>query len=488
METFFPTIHVSYEIIAPMSTANSHSHDAHPSLRRQLRLGDLVLTQILFVVGSGWVGTAAGLGRSQSLTWITSMVVFYLPMATSVLCLNREMPLEGGLYAWARTAFGDFCGFLVAWNIWVYSLAVCAVILYAMPTELAYLIGPSASWLPEDRFVSLAIIFAILLAIALAALRGLNIGKWIQNIGGAAMLSVFITLIIMPVFALAHGTHISWEPFPLELPHRDLFSLARLGQMMIGGLAGLEYIAILAGETRSPARTIGQSVWIASPIICAMFILGTSSVLAFQNGHIDLIAPIPQTFRLALGSSGVGGFVAVAAITFLQLRLIGTASLVFTGATRLSLTAGWDHLLPGWFTRLHPRRQTPTNSILFTALLVVAVLLVASSGVHAQEAFQVLVNAGTAHYAIAYMAMFAIPILGAAALRKALPRWLKWISAMGFCATAFSLFVSAFPFVEVVNASTYAAKILGTTLASNLAAIAFYLVRKRIHQSAKASA
>ena len=74
------------------------------SLHRPLRLRDLVLTQVLCVVGSSWVGIAAGLGRAQAITWIAAMILFYLPMSVSVIYLNREMPLEGGLYVWARRA------------------------------------------------------------------------------------------------------------------------------------------------------------------------------------------------------------------------------------------------------------------------------------------------------------------------------------------------------------------------------------------------
>ncbi|HWZ60746.1 MAG TPA: amino acid permease, partial [Gemmatimonadaceae bacterium] len=118
------------------------------TLRRQLRLRDLVLTQILCVVGTAWVGIAAGLGEAQTLTWVAAMLLFYVPMAASVICLNRQMPLEGGLYVWARTAFGDLGGFMTAWNIWFYGIAVAATILYAIPTELSYLIGPTAAWLP----------------------------------------------------------------------------------------------------------------------------------------------------------------------------------------------------------------------------------------------------------------------------------------------------------------------------------------------------
>src|SRR5436305_11405311 len=74
-------------------------------------------------------------------------------------------------------------------------------------------------------------------------------------------------------------------------------------KLAVGALSGFEYVAILAGETRSPARDIGRSVMIASPIIALMFILGTSSVLAFiANNPIDLIGPVPQALRLGLHS------------------------------------------------------------------------------------------------------------------------------------------------------------------------------------------
>lgn len=451
----------------------------HPSLRRQLRLRDLVLTQVLCVVGSSWVGIAAGLGRAQAVTWFAAMLIFYLPMAASVVCLNRQMPLEGGLYVWARRAFGNFTGFLVAWNLWVYAVAVVATILYAVPTELSYLIGPRAAWLPENKPASLAIVSLIVLLIALAAARGLNVGKWIHNIGGVAMLLVFAALILLPAWALLHHAPIHWEPFPLARPRTDLYGLALFGQMIFGALCGLEYIAILAGESRSPARSIGLSVVISSPIICAMFILGTGSVLAFTQGHIDFIAPIPQTLRLALGHNGFGGLFAMAAITLLQLRLIGAASYLFTGATRLSMAAGWDHLLPAWFTRLHPRFRTPTNSILFTSALILLTVLLATLGVHAQEAFQVLSNASICHYELTYMAMFLVPLAGAATLRQTLPRWLKVTSAVGLAATLFAFVISAYPFVDVVNTFAYSSKILGTTLFSNTIAIVFYTARAR---------
>jgi glutamate:GABA antiporter len=463
-----------------MPTVASSSETEH-RLKRQLGLRDLVLTQVLCVVGSMWVGVGAGLGRAQTVLWIAAMLLFYLPMAASVIELNRAMPLEGGLYVWAHRAFGDLGGFLTAWNIWFYGIAVTATILYAVPTELSYLIGPSAAWLPENHFASIGIVATLIAAITVAALRGLELSKWIHNIGGAAMLTVFVVLIVLPLWALTRHVPIHWVPFAVQLPARDMRTFALFGQMIFGALCGLEYIAILAGESLDPDRAIGRSVWISSPIICAMFILGTSSVSAFVPiGHIDFIAPIPQTLRAALGNTGFGNLCAIAAIFLLQLRLIGASSYIFTGVTRLPMTVGWDRLLPAWFTRLHPIRRTPVNSILFTSALVCLLVVLANIGVHAQEAFQVLSNASLTHYELAYLAMFAIPLAGAAALRRSLPWWLKATSAVGFLATLFSLLISVYPYVDVVNAKAYAVKIAGTTILSNAVAFCFYRLRSKI--------
>lgn len=449
-------------------------------LQRQLGLRDLAIAQVLCVVGSGWVGVAAGLGRAETLMWVGAMVLFYVPMAASVIGLNRVMPLEGGLYVWAHRAFGNLGGFLTAWNVWFYGIAVSAAILYQIPSELAYFIGPSAAHLPENRVASVLIITVLIGGLTWAEIRGLEIGKWIHNAGGVAMMIVFAGLICLGPWAMLKHVPVQWSPLAVEIPPHDLRTMALFGQMLFGALCGLEYIAILAGESRSPERSIAQSVWIASPIICAMFILGTGSVVAFvPRDAINFIAPIPQTLRAALGVTGVGNVLAMTAILLLEMRLLGAISLLMTGVSRLPMAVGWDRLIPGWFTRLDGRWKTPRNSILFTSGLIFLLIVFSNLGVHAQEAYQLLSNASLTHYEVAYIAMFAIPLVGAVPLRRPLPVWLKWTSVVGLGATLFSLLISAYPFVTVVNPLGYAAKIIGTLVVSNLVAFVFFTMRTR---------
>src|SRR6266576_6251893 len=122
------------------------------ALKKPLGLGDLVLTQIVFVVGSSWVGTAAKLGTSHLFFWLLAILLFYIPQAAVVIYLNRLMPLEGGLYQWAKLGFNDFLGFMVAWNLWLLSITVIALGGMFVTTNISYAIGPSAAWLPNSKW------------------------------------------------------------------------------------------------------------------------------------------------------------------------------------------------------------------------------------------------------------------------------------------------------------------------------------------------
>lgn len=449
-------------------------------LPRQMHLRDLVLAQILTVVGSSWVGLAAGLGRAQFVAWLLAFGIFYLPMAVAVFFLNRAMPLEGGLYVWARRAFGDALGFLTAWNIWAYGLVITATLLTQVPSEMRYMLGPRYAGLPDNKPVVAALLGLCLLLLAWTARRGLGLGKWIHNLSGAAMIVIFLLLIVSPLWAVTHGVRLHWAPFSFHLPARDPTSLSLLGQVLFAA-SGLEYIAIMAGETHAAARDISRSVVIATPMVFLMFVLGTAAVLSFHEANpavgINYVAPIPQTLTLAFGEHGLGAAIGKLAILLLQIRILGAASFIFAGVVRLPMAAGWDHLIPAWFTRLHPRYRTPVNSIVLTTVIIAVFLVLGSAGVHAAEAYNVLNDTASELYALAYLVMFLIPLLGAAAVRRSLPRWVPPVCALGVVAILFCLAFNAYPFVNVHSPGLFAVKILGATALFNALGYGFFRLR-----------
>ena len=449
-------------------------------LKKELGLFDLVLTQVVFVVGTFWVGWAARLGDEQSVFWILAIITFYLPLAAAVIFLNRLMPLEGGLYQWSKLAFNEFVAFMVGWNLWVFAISILAGVGLIVTTNISYAIGPSAAEMKETTTTIVLISFILVVGMVIAAARGLALGKWIHNVGALVHLMTFAILISLPLLAYSIATGGEYRPFFIQFPTFTEYNVNVASKLALGALTGFEYVAILAGETRSPARNIGRSVVIASPIIALMFILGTSSVLAFvPRDQIDLIGPIPQTLSIGFRSLGWVGTIGSIAILGITVRTIALMSIYFAGNTRLPMVAGWDSLLPAWFSRLRPKYKTPINSILFVGAITQVLTVLSLSGVHAQEAFQLIDNAGGVFYALTYLVLFAIPLFGMKALGVRSPWWLKIACASGFIVTLIYLRFAIVPITEVGSPLSFALKIVGTVLIANVIGITIYVLGKR---------
>ena len=163
----------------------------------------------------------------------------------------------------------------------------------------------------------------------------------------------------------------------------------------------------------------------------------------------------------------------------MQIRILGAASFIFAGVVRLPMAAGWDHLVPEWFARLHPRYRTPVNSIALTTLLIAGLLVMGSAGVHAAAAFAVLNDTSSELYALAYLSMFLIPLLGVRVVRGRLPGWVSAVCVLGVVSVVFCLAFNAYPFVDVASPGLFALKILGTTMILNLLGYGFYRLRSR---------
>src|ERR1700732_4063013 len=120
-------------------------------LKKELSLPNLVFTQVLSILGLAWIGTAGKLGASHFFFWIAAIALFYIPSAAVVIHLNNEMPLEGGLYQWAKLRFNEMTGFLVAWNLWIYAIVFVSQMGLLVTNNLAYALGPSGAWLANSK-------------------------------------------------------------------------------------------------------------------------------------------------------------------------------------------------------------------------------------------------------------------------------------------------------------------------------------------------
>ena len=458
--------------------AQVEAHSA--SLKKELGVRDLALTQILFIVGLTWIGVAGKLGPSHVVFWLLALALFYLPSAAVVMYLNRLMPLEGGLYQWAKLGFNQTVGFMLAWNLWLYVIVFTSEIGLTCATYLSYALGPGAAWMTTSTwFVALATA-VILSLMVVASTIGLAVGKWVHNAGGVMMIIIFGALLLLPVLGLITGHLKEYHPLRTSMPALSLYNLNILGKLSFGALGGFEYIAILAGETRAPARSVGRSVLIAAPVIALMFVLGTATVVAYiPTNDIDLIGPVPQVLRAGFGPFGIAGPLVTIAILMTLAMRVAQASVAFTAVARLPMVAGWDHLLPAWFSRLHATYRTPVNSIVLVAACSLGIALLSLVGVGQAEAFQLLFNASGMFYALTYVVMFGIPLFGLRGVTPRPPLWLRLASLSGLLMTLLYIALSVFPIIKVESVTTFALKISLVIVAMNLVGIGILVAARR---------
>jgi amino acid transporter len=449
------------------------------ALRKELGLLDLILATILFVVVPDFFGTAVKAGAAHVALWLLGIALFFIPQVFVVSHLNRPMPIEGGLYEWARHAFGDAIGFLVAWNLWLFSVLYAASVGLVTATYLAYAAGLDAEVVVAHKSIVFACTVAVLVWLMLAAHLGLRVGKWVSNGGSALTILAIALLALLPFFRRTSGSSLGdYHPLRLIAPPLTLFSFSVFSKMTFGALCGLEYTAIFAGESRDPARHLSRAILIAAPTIALLYIFGTSAILAFvPPDQIDIIGPIPQAFRAALGASRLGQIIVPAAILLLLTNYLSSFTLNFAANTRLPMCAGWDHLLPAWFTRLHPRHRTPVNSILFLGAITLAMSVIVLIGIGEQEGFALLQIWSFAFYGIAYIALFAIPLFATKNLASPSAPWLRALSVCGLAVTVLFVALSIFPIIPVVSQSAYAAKTATALLSANALGYLIYRLR-----------
>ena len=217
-------------------------------------------------------------------------------------------------------------------------------------------------------------------------------------------------------------------------------------KIAFNALSGLEQVAVFAGETRNPGRAIMRSAWIAAPVTGLIYVLMAGAMLAYTPAaKVDLTGPIPQILAAAFGggSGGAGidwGLVlGRATILVLAVALVAQFAVIVAETSRLPMVAGWDRMIPAWFTRLDPRWKTPTRSIAVIVGLSIFFGLLATYGTGAQEAFQVITCVGNLAYGVYYLMMFAIPLVVGKRFEARAGTWLKAGALCGIVVTLMAM-------------------------------------------------
>ena len=415
---------------------------------------DVLLFNIATVLGPRWIAAAAHNGTSSISLWVLVAVLFFVPMALVINELSSRYPEEGGLYVWAKEAFGDFHGFVAGWTYWIYTVFYFPGLLLASAAMSSYAAGSAGAALAQDRTFLLVGSFVLLAVAVILNIIGLNVGKWLQNAGGVG--TYLPLLILVGVAGALWFKQGSVTHFTLVnmMPHWNWDTVNFWSQIAFA-FTGLELVSAMSAEVRDPRRTLPRAVLGAGALIAAIYIVGTFAVLSLiPDAQVDPKSGVFQA--ISMGSTVLRiGFVGVLAALFVSVGNAGGVGSTVAGIARVPFVVGIDRYLPQAFGKIHPRWRTPYVSILVQAVASGVVLLISQINETMRGAYQVLVDITIIIYFIPFLYMFAAVIKlvkredRAANSQAVLIPWGKagvwFVAGLGFLVVLLAMGVSMVP-------------------------------------------
>ena len=464
-------------------------------LRKEMGFWDVLLFNIATVLGPRWIAAAAHNGTSSISLWVIAAVFFFVPSALIINELSSRFPHEGGLYVWSKEAFGDFHGFVAGWCYWIYTVFYFPGLLLASASMSAYVIGESGARLEHDRTFLLLVSLGLLLVAVVLNIIGLNVGKWLQNAGGAGTYLPLLMLVgVAGLLWLQHGsvTHFSFR----NVSPRWNWDTVNFWSQIAFAFTGLELVSAMSAEVRDPQRTLPRAVYGAGVLIAAMYIVGTLAVLVLVPAA-DVSVTSGVFHAITAGSIALKvGFFGILAAVLVTVGNAGGVGSTVAGIARVPFVVGIDRYLPAAFGKIHPRWKTPYVSILVQAIISGLILLVSQVNETTRGAYQFLVDAAIILYFIPFLYMFAAAIkLMKLPDRRENPQavlipggkpgvWV--ISSLGFVIVLIGIIVSLVPPGDSANKLGFEMKLVGGTVVALAIGLFLYFrgVRNKVQEQA----
>ena len=380
-------------------------------LQRNLGLRDLVLFNLVAVVGLRWLATAAKAGPSALALWVLAGLLFFVPQGLVVTELASRFPQEGGIYQWTKRALGERHGYVCGWCYWINNVLYYPNLLISTAVIATFVVGKGESGLANSwTYVLTATLICLWLAVFMNIV-GVGTGKWLQNAGGIGTYIPGVVLIGLGAVAI-FGGHPSANPITAQNITPDLGTLSGLNlwASIAFAFAGLELSSAMGGEVRDPRRTLPRAILISAPLIALIYILGTGALLwLVPVGDINIVSGFLQATTVGARaiSPSLWWLAPFCALAY-TIGNIGGVGAWLTGPARVAFAIGLDRYFPPAFGRVHPKWKTPYVAILVQAALATVFLLVSllGKGTTVEKAYLIILDTQLLIYFIPYVYLF----------------------------------------------------------------------------------
>jgi amino acid transporter len=354
------------------------------------------------------VPVVASGGASMVWFWVLALAFFFWPQGIAVIEFSKRYPGEGGIYLWSKERFGPFHGFLAGWCYWTNNI-------FYIPTLLLYLVG-IAVYIGGPHYVALGdskkFVFttAILLLAALVALnvRGLGLGKWVNNAGAIGTAVAAVVLGGLAFLLLSrHGSTLGASDFRFAGADWSVFNTFGV---ICFGLVGLELGSVMGDEIREPQRTVPRGVLWGGIASGALYVGATLAVLlALPRAQIGAVQGILQAVTSMAESANIGWLVPPVAFV-LTVSIAGIASAWLSGSARIPFVAGLDRYLPESLGRLHPKYGTPYVALITQSVLSALFIAMSFLGATVEQGYKTLLDLAVVLQLVPFLYLYAAMI------------------------------------------------------------------------------
>lgn len=373
---------------------------------------------------------------------------------------------------------------MTGWTYWTSTIVYFPSLLYFTAGNALFFGGASASAHGSPAYYVVVSLAGLTVA-TLVNVVGLDIGKWLNNIGGICRWSAILLLIALGAFALwKFGPASTFSPQTMR-PGTQLKDVLFWSTIALAW-TGLESISFMSGEVKNPRRVIPRGLLLAALPVVVIYLAGTASVLAAVpakdvNPLLGAMQAIDATAH-HLGRPALS----IAGTLLVTVSCLGSAGLWMQACARIPFVAGIDRYLPPAFGRLHPKWRTPVAALLTQFALAAILIVLGQSGTSVKGAYDILVSATVATSLVPFLYVFAtavklravpptegeVEILGG-------PATVYVAATIGFFTTAVSIFLAFFPPDDEPNKPFFVEKLLGLTALMLISGAVFYARGRR---------
>ncbi|MGE5236125.1 MAG: APC family permease [Acidobacteriota bacterium] len=375
-------------------------------LRKAITVRHAVALYVSSVLGSGVLvlpGLAGRLaGPASLLAWGVLSLASY-PFAYTFASLSARNPESGGVYAFAKEAFGPPAAAATGWlfGLWFIAGAPAVTLIAASYVGYAF---------PLGRLEIHLVACAVIVIPYLINLRGIVFSNRVQ----LGIVTTIVALLVAAVVAsIAAVKAANFSPFAPN----GLLPIGTAAALIFWSYLGYENVSNVAEEFEDPKRDFHRSV-LASVVLVGLLYCAVAFVTvgtgAYEAG--GSVAPFAAIFSNVLGHYGAVGTAVLAVVI-----IFATANAYVAGMSRVALAVARDGALPGAFARVNPATGAPSGSLTLLTVLSLGMLAIYYAfDVHLQTALLIPSGAAVLVYIIGSAA--GIKLLEVRGARKLLPR------------------------------------------------------------------